>query len=204
MEPESRRPIAAIVLAAGSSRRFGSQKLLADVGGQPMIRRTVLNILASAVDVVLVVVGADDEAVRGALGGLDVAFIHNPRHAHGMGTSIAAGIRSLSGDVTAALLALGDQPTVGAALVDALIDAFRDDRPIVAPEFDGVIVPPVLFGRALFGALGALEGDTGARGVIEADRSLVRVVAMKGPPPPDVDSPADRLALGLEPFADGG
>jgi molybdenum cofactor cytidylyltransferase len=199
--------IEAIVLAAGLSTRFGGQKLLADVGGEPLIRRTVSGILESRVAGVTVVVGADAEAVRDALAGLDVAFTLNPDHAAGMGTSIAAGVRTLAGTVDAAVIALGDQP-VAHALIDALIEAFVSEaspiaplrvRDIVIPEFGGVRAPPVLFGRSWFGALEVLTGDSGARGIVEANPALVSVLAMEGRAPPDIDTRADHAAFTGDP-----
>ncbi len=188
--------IVAIVLAAGRSTRFGTQKLISDAGGRPLVRRTVVGVLDSAVDGVTVVTGADAQAVRAALGGLDVDFVHNLEYGRGMGSSIATGVRSLGAEVDAVVIVLGDQPTSGGPVLDTLISAYRScDRPIVVPEFAGVRTPPVLFGRALFARLAGLSGDRGARRITEVAPELVAVVSLAGPPPPDIDTRADLQAL---------
>jgi molybdenum cofactor cytidylyltransferase len=187
--------IEAIVLAAGSSTRFGGQKLVSTVGGMPLIRRTVTWILDSKVRGVRVVLGASSEAVREALRGLRVAFTPNPDHAAGMGKSIAAGVLAVPADCDAVVIALGDQPAAG-SLIDRLMDEFLAGRgPIVVPEFEGVRTPPALFGRACFPALASLKGDTGARGFIAENPALVRVLAMEGSAPPDIDTRPDAEAF---------
>lgn len=189
-------PVAAVVLAAGSSRRFGSQKLVARLGGEAVIRRTVRRVLESALDPVTVVVGADAGAVAGALTGLPVDIVRNEAHSAGMGRSIAEGIRSLPATVQAVVVVLGDQPGIRARTIDALVDVWQGDAgAIVAVEFDGTRVPPVLFGRDYFPALERLTGDRGARAIIEAHHDHVRVVAMEGPILRDIDTPADLEAI---------
>lgn len=183
------------MLAAGRSTRYGSQKLLAGLGGEPLVRRTVRGVLDSGVDGVVVVTGSAAEGVRSALAGLPVGFVHNAAFADGMGRSIAAGVQSLPEKVDAAVIVPGDQPNAG-ALIGRLIDAWSEDgEPIVILEFEGVRVPPVLFAKSRFPELTRLTGDAGARSIVEADPSLVRIVTMEGPPPPDIDTPADRRAF---------
>jgi molybdenum cofactor cytidylyltransferase len=187
--------IDAVVLAAGSSTRFGGQKLVADVGGVPLIRRTVEGILETKVREVRVVTGASEAEVRDALRGLRVAFTSNPEHAAGMGMSISAGVSAVPADCDAVVVVLGDQPTAG-TLIDRLVDEFVASRaPIVVPEFEDVRGPPALFGRECFGALMSLAGDTGARAFIAENPALVRVLAMEGRAPPDIDTRADAQAF---------
>jgi molybdenum cofactor cytidylyltransferase len=194
-EPAAGR-IAAIVLGAGRSTRFGAQKLVARAGGEPVIRRTVSHVLESAVDSVTVVVGADADAVTDALAGLPVDPVFNAAYAAGMGGSIAEGVRCLPPGVCAVVIVLGDQPGIRGSDIDSLIEAYREgDLPIVVAEFDGTRVPPVLFGRDFFPALVELTGDRGARAIIERHIDRVRVVAMEGPVPRDIDTPADLEAI---------
>jgi molybdenum cofactor cytidylyltransferase len=185
--------IAGIVLAAGASRRFGSQKLLASVGGVPLVRRTVQQLLASSLDEIIVVLGSHAAAVAAALGGVNVRTVTNPDYAAGMSTSLRAGLRGLPPTAEAALVALADQPGVGAAIVDQLIATYRERRPpIVAPFYrDGVRGNPVLFDRALFDELRAVTGDEGGRSVVARDPTRVTLVTFDLPMPADVDLPTD-------------
>lgn len=184
--------VVAVVLAAGRSLRFGSSKLLAPLDGVPVVRRTAEQALASRVDAVLVVTGADGAAVGDALAGLPVRLVPNPRWESGMGTSLACGIAALPAEATAAVILLGDQPTVEPTVIDAVVAAHaRSGRPIVASRYRGEHGHPVLFGRAVFAEVEALAGDRGARGVVERDPSRVEVVSVDRAAPADVDTPAD-------------
>ena len=98
MTPEP--SIAAVVLAAGRSTRMGAEnKLLADIGGKPMVRRVVEAALASRARPVLVVTGHQADGVRAALAGLEVAFVDNPDYAVGLSSSLKAGIARAAGRV---------------------------------------------------------------------------------------------------------
>ena len=120
---------------------------------------------------------------REALSGLDIALVENPRADEGMGTSIAAGIRAAPPEADAALIVMADMPEVTARDIDRLIAAFDpgEDRAIVrATGADGTPGHPVLFGRRFFEALGALEGDTGARSVVREHPEFLVDVALEG------------------------
>ena len=79
--------ISAVLLAAGASRRLGRNKLLLEVGGRPVVRRAAAALLGAEVSEVIVVTGHEAEAVRRALGGLDVRLVHNPAFADGQAAS---------------------------------------------------------------------------------------------------------------------
>ncbi|HEU4563500.1 MAG TPA: nucleotidyltransferase family protein [Gemmatimonadaceae bacterium] len=189
--------IAAVVLAAGASTRFGSQKLLAPLGGAPLVRRTVERVLAAAgVGDVVVVVGHEGDAVRDALAGLPVRVVASPDYRLGMSSSLHAGVRALAPGTAAALIALGDQPTVTPAIIDALITEWRHtERPIVAPVYAGTRGNPVLFAAPLFPELLAVHGDVGARDVIARSPTRVATVAFDFPMPRDVDGVGDLEGL---------
>jgi molybdenum cofactor cytidylyltransferase len=190
--------IAAVVLAAGLARRMGRQKLLLQLQGKPVVRWSVEHV-ASHVEDVVIVTGPDDAALRQALEGLTVRFVVNPRPQDGQGTSIAAGIGALKPWTTAALIALGDQPRMPAAVVPALLDAFRrSGKSIVAPVYQGVQGTPVLFSSEVFGELRALRGDAGARAVVNANPERVEMVALDLAMPPDVDTPEDYAKLHVQ------
>ena len=190
--------IAAVVLAAGLARRMGRQKLLLQLQGKPVVRWSVEHVVSHVEDVVIVT-GPDDSALRQALEGLTVRFVVNPRPQDGQGTSIAAGVAALKPWTTAALIALGDQPRMPAAVVPALLEALRrSGKAIVAPLYQGVQGTPVVFSSEVFAELRALKGDAGARAVVKENPERVELVALDRAMPPDVDTPEDYAKLHVQ------
>ncbi len=178
-EPDARRSasgcrIAALVLAAGSSSRMGgANKLLCPVDGIPMVRRAVNAALASRCVSVQVVTGHQAEAVEATLAGLDVACLHNPDHATGMASSLRTGLAALPDEADAVVVVLADMPRVDAHLIDRLIAAWDPRAPrIVAPVRGGRRGNPILWPRALVAEMAGVEGDVGARSLLQthADR----------------------------------
>ena len=171
--------IAAIVLAAGRSTRMGAEnKLLADIGGKPMVRVVVEAALASAARPVLVVTGHQQPQVRAGLAGLDVSLIANPNYASGLSGSLKAGVRAVPDECTGALVLLGDMPKIGPENLDRLIAAFGPGA-IVVPVHHGRQGNPVLWPRSCFPELLQLEGDAGAKRLIAAHQQQVREVEMR-------------------------
>jgi molybdenum cofactor cytidylyltransferase len=169
--PAEGRRVAAIVLAAGQSRRMGGpNKLLAEIGGQPLVRRVVGEVLASPARPVVVVTGHQRERVEAALAGLPVALVHNPDFADGLSTSVKAGIAALPPEADGAVICLADMPRIDAALIARLTAAFDPERGalIVVPTFEGKRGNPVVWARRFFPELAALQGDVGARHLIGA------------------------------------
>lgn len=191
--------IAAIVLAAGASTRFGAQKLLAPLGGATVVRSAVSRAVDAGVDDIIVVAGADAAAVTAALDGLPVRVVVNANAAAGMSTSLAMGVAACAPRTIAALVVLGDQPLVPAEAYDAVLRGYHaGGASIVAPRYTaGVRGHPVLFAADVFAELSALRGDRGAREVIERDARRVRIVDVALPAPVDVDEPAALAALEL-------
>ena len=172
------RPIAALFLAAGSSRRMGRPKLLLQLGGKALIRRAVELAAASQADEVVVVVGPNREEMERVLTGSGARLVDNPDHLSGMASSLRTGLRALGPEVGAAVVLLGDQPFQGSEVVDRLIEHHRaTGAPIVVPLYAGRRGNPVLFARSLFDELARQEGDQGGREVIAADPSRVATVA---------------------------
>ncbi|MDT3379354.1 molybdopterin-binding/glycosyltransferase family 2 protein [Labrys neptuniae] len=173
---ESPSHVAAIVLAAGRSTRMGgSNKLLEDYAGKPLVRHAVEAALASKAGSVTVVTGHQQAEVRDALAGLAVSFVHNPDFAEGLSTSVRAGIAALPAECDAALIALGDMPLVDAALLDRLISAFEPDKGalIVLPVTERQRGNPVIWARRFFDELQAIEGDAGGRQILKANGDAV-------------------------------
>ncbi|HEY4218046.1 MAG TPA: nucleotidyltransferase family protein [Gemmatimonadaceae bacterium] len=188
--------IAGLLLAAGGARRFGSQKLLAQLDGQPLVRHAA-NVLISTTDRVTVVVGNDARQVQSTLNDLDADVVDNAEWATGLASSLRCGIAALPVEAEAVVVALGDQPRVDAIVIREVIARWRaGGRAIVATRYAGVQGHPVLFDRAVFDELLALEGDRGAKSVIERIPERVEYVDVHVPAPRDVDTPDDLAALG--------
>jgi molybdenum cofactor cytidylyltransferase len=187
--------IAGVLLAAGGARRFGSQKLVASLDGEPVVRRAART-LASAVDSLIVVVGNERDAVCTALDGVTATIVENPDWAKGMSTSLDCGISAVPAEAECAIVALGDQPGIDPAVARAVVGRWRDTRsPIVVARYLDGRGHPVLFAREVFGELLALEGDQGARALIERSADRVAFVDVPGRAPRDVDTVEDLRSL---------
>lgn len=160
--------VGAVILAAGGSTRMGRPKLALPVRGTPMIRRAVETALASRCRDVVVVLGTYADVYRPLLDGLTARTVVNPDPLEGMGSSIRRGVEVLSPDAQGVVILLADQPFVTHEVIDRLIEtALTDQKRIVASTYRSAVGPPVYFDRALFLDLLTLEGDRGARSVIE-------------------------------------
>jgi molybdenum cofactor cytidylyltransferase len=187
------RSLAALVLAAGRSTRMGGpNKLLAEIGGRPLVRIAAEQALASQARPVIVVTGHQRERVEAALAGLDVTFVHNPDYAEGMSTSVKVGIAAVPPDADGAIVCLGDMPQVDAKLIDRLLAAFDPEKGalVVVPTIDGKRGNPVVWSRRFFPELAALGGDVGARHLIASYPEAVAEVPVPGRAAlVDVDTP---------------
>lgn len=194
--------IAGIVLAAGRSSRMGSNKLLADIRGEPMVRHTVKAALNSSVGRVVVVTGNESDRVTNALRGLHVQIAENAEFARGLSTSLRCGLQALPDDVDGALVLLGDMPSISTALVEKLIAAFNpgEGRAICVATRDGKQGNPVLWARRFFPDLISIEGDVGGRNLLGVYGELVcEVEAETDAPLLDIDTPEALAAYLAEP-----
>jgi molybdenum cofactor cytidylyltransferase len=199
---EPGRRIAAVVLAAGRSTRMGGpNKLLAEIGGRPLVRIAAEEALASRAKPVIVVVGHQRSEVEKAVAGLPVELVYNPDFAEGLGTSLKVGIAAVPADAEGAIVCLGDMPQVDAGLIDRLIAAFDPDRGalVVMPTFAGKRGNPVLWSRRFFPDLMAIEGDVGARHLIGRYGEAVVEVPVEGKAAlVDVDTPEALVGVRAE------
>jgi molybdenum cofactor cytidylyltransferase len=162
--------IAAVVPAAGLSRRMGAMKQLLPFAGTTVIGHVVDQILASRVEEVCVVVGNQAESVRRALEGRPVRFAVNPDYeTSDMLASIRCGLAALPADCRAILIALGDQPSIAPGLIDAMLDALvTAGRGIIAPVYDQRRGHPLLIDARYRGEILTSYDDVGLRGLLTA------------------------------------
>ena len=175
---------------AGS--RFGGGKLLAPIGGRPVLQHVLDALAAAGLEDVVVVLGGDADAVEAAIAWRDERRVVNPAPERGLSSSLQVGFEAIGPDIKAVLVALGDQPLVSADVVRSLLDAPVDPaRPIVVPVYpDDAGRNPVLLRPAAFGLVAEASGDRGLGPVLAAHPELVAEVPVAGVNP-DVDTPAD-------------
>src|SRR5437763_14069744 len=184
--------VAGVVLAAGLSSRMGRNKMLLQLGGRSLVRRAVETAVAARLDPVLVVVGHEADRVEAELLGLSCTPVQNRDYAAGMNTSLRAGIRALPGDVEGAVVLLGDMPLVEASMVRALVETFRRERPpLTISTYDGVVAPPILYGRALFDELRALDAEAYGKSIVNAHRAQAGELRWPKEALTDLDIPED-------------
>ena len=174
--------IAAVILAAGTSARMGTNKLLIEVdAGRPIVARVADAAIEAGLNPVIVVTGHEAERVRAALAGRLVRFEHNPRYVDGLAESLKTGLAALPDEAAGALICLGDMPDVNAAHMARIVSAFDPEGggQICVPVWQGRRGNPVLFARRFFGEMMNLSGDVGARGLIAANPDSVREVPME-------------------------
>ena len=188
----------AVVLAAGLGRRFGGGKLLAPYAGRPLIEGALAAAFAAPAVSVVVVTGAQGEAVETAARAFAechgetgrLRLVRAERYAEGMAWSLRAAIAALPAGAAGAFLFLGDMPRVNPAVLAALAAAVAQGAPAAAPVFEGARGHPVLVSGSLFPELLALTGDAGARAVLDRlGDGLVRIEAPHDGVLFDVDTP---------------
>ena len=189
--------VAALVLAAGqSSRMGGTNKLLAEVDGVPMLLRAVNAALASRASSVTVVLGHEADKAEALLAGRRVSIVRNADYAQGMSASLRTGIQALPPEADAAIVLLADMPRITADHVDRLIDAFAAQQStIVVPQHDGRRGNPILWPREFFARMQSVSGDKGARELLAEHAARIRKVDLDDAIHADVDTPDSLRAL---------
>jgi len=182
------QPVAAVILAAGASRRYGTAKQLVVLDGRTLLEHAVDAATAAHLAPVVAVVPV--WLPRPArLDPAGIRWIRNPFPERGLSLSLRLAFAALGDEVEAAVILLGDQPRLPAASIEAVL-AGRGRRPVVASESDGILAPPVLIERSHFSLVDDLTGDIGLRQLLREHPDLVAHVAVAAHPP-DVDTPAD-------------
>jgi molybdenum cofactor cytidylyltransferase len=192
------RRIAAVILAAGGSSRFGQPKQLLTYRGETLVRRAVRAAKEAGCAPVVVIVGESGPAIRPELQETTALMIENPEWQRGLGTSVRRGTQFViesAPDIDALALMVCDQPLVESSTIAGLVaEQEKTRKPIVASSYSDTLGVPALFDRSCFAALLALPDDSGAKSVIEARPDDVASVSFEAGAI-DIDTPADLRRL---------
>jgi CTP:molybdopterin cytidylyltransferase MocA len=189
---EPGRPlVAGVLLAAGRGSRLGQPKALVELGGSRLVDRGIGLLQAGGAGPLVVVTGAAPLTLPG------VIMVHNPDWPSGMGSSLAVGLRAVPDGCAAAVVALVDQPLIGAAAVRRLIAAHAAGATVAVAAYHGQPRNPVLLARAHWPEVISLAaGDVGARPFLRAHPDVVTLVECADTgQPDDLDTPADLARL---------
>jgi molybdenum cofactor cytidylyltransferase len=160
-------PNRAIILAAGSSKRMGMQKMLLPYAGRTILETVIHNVMQSAVDSILVVLGADHKQIGLAIRELPVEICINGQYESGMISSVMCGFRALPEETGSVLVFLGDQPGIPASVIDAVIHAYRESlQGIVIPVHDHRRGHPLLVDFKYRKQIERLDLETGLRSLM--------------------------------------
>lgn len=189
----------ALILAGGAGRRFvgngGAGKLVADLAGAPVIRRVADAVASAGFAEVVLVTGADDEALRAVLPGLPLRLVHASGWDEGMAASLRAGIAALAPEAAGVCVFLGDMPLVPVSLCPALAGAAERAGLAARPRHGGRPGHPVAFTRAAFPGLMGLTGDEGAAALLARHPGKVAYLdTAESGAVFDIDTPADLAA----------
>lgn len=188
VEPE----VAGLVLAAGLSSRMGRNKLLLDLEGEPLVRRTARRAIEAGLDPTIVVLGHERERVAEALAGLDVTPVVNADYRAGRKRSMQIGLDRVPETVAAAMVILADMPHVTTAMMAELVTRYRrGGGPLVVSRYGDVQAPPMLYDRSLFPELQTMEGRGCGKQVVERHAEQAMVLEWPAAALADLDTPAD-------------
>lgn len=172
--------IGVILLAAGNSTRLGRPKQMLLYGGLTLLQHSIQVAMESDAYPTIVVLGANGDALKKEIDGMEVHAVENREWQEGMASSIRCGIDAFTQfnrNAEGMILMVCDQPFVTASLLNELITAHRKTgKPIVACGYDNTFGPPVFFHQSLFEELLQLKGDVGARGIVRQHSDDVEVI----------------------------
>lgn len=187
------------MLAAGSASRMGKLKQLLPYDGRTFVAHAIQQAVGAGFGPIVVVVGAEADAVRAAIAAQPVEIAQNESWRQGMGSSVAAGVQQLQ-EITphaaAVAILLADQPLVTAEhLREMRTRLYTAEAPIVAAEYNDTLGVPALFRRELFGTLASLPPQAGARHILRESGFAVTPFPLPQAAQ-DIDTPEDLAALG--------
>ncbi len=196
-----KKPTAGIILAAGMSTRFGQPKQLVKFREKPLILQVLTAALASQLHTVILVLGYRHRTIADALDGISrdprLRIVVNHRFREGQSTSLKSGLQMVKDTYPAAMFLVADQPMLDTATIDRLLTCFwGSGKDICVPVFRGRRGNPVIFGRRIYNRIFGIQGDNGARSIIEDNPHCVLRVTVENPAALfDVDTPEDLKVL---------
>jgi molybdenum cofactor cytidylyltransferase len=192
MPSERTGPVAGILLAAGTSSRMGSNKLLFELEGESVLRGAARRALAGGLSPLLVVLGHQAERAEQELAGLPCRVVVNPYFEQGINSSLKTGVAALPAEAAAAMVMLADMPFVTPEMIAGLVARYRGtEAPLVISDYEGVNAPPMLYDRSLFGELLAMTGEGCGRQVVKRHRHEAEVLSWPAAALADIDVPED-------------
>jgi molybdenum cofactor cytidylyltransferase len=180
--------VAALILAAGSSRRLGQPKQLLAFRGATLLDATIATVRGFGLAQTLVTVGGAAPEVQETVDLSAVQVVDSLHHTDGCSSSIVSALAAISPDVDGFMLFLGDQPDVPRAAVDALLSVAATGAEIAVVDYDDGTGHPFWFARSVFGPLGDLHGDKAVWKLLESGRFETAHVRVESPVPLDVDT----------------
>ena len=197
-------PVAGILLAAGTSSRMGSNKLLFELDGESLLRRTARRALAGGLAPLVVVLGHQAERAAAELEGLAVQIVINPDYEQGLSSSLKSGVAAVPAEVGAAMVLLADMPFVTPDMIAALVARYRTTSvPLVISDYASVIAPPMVYDRALFDEIRDMTEGRCGKQVVKRHRQEAEVLSWPATALADVDVPDDYRKLQTAPVAAG-
>jgi molybdenum cofactor cytidylyltransferase len=192
----------ALILAAGPSKRFGSPKQLQPWGSSTLLQHVIELVAETGVDATWVVLGASVDLILERVDFGRAGIIENPEWEEGIASSIRVGLDTIArtGDADAVLIVLGDQPNLDTDVVQSLLDRYEATRaPAVVPKYRYQRGNPVVIDRSLWSRVMSLEGDQGARTLLQAHPEWVEEVWFPSSMPRDIDTEQDLAELRQHP-----
>ena len=174
--------ISSILLAAGQSKRMTREnKLVKKIQGIPLIKHSVKNILASSIDELIIVIGHQKEIIKKLIDKNEkIKFVFNKDFESGMASSIKAGLNHLSEDTEAFFICLGDMPMVNKDIFNLLIKS-KNNREIIVPTYKNKQGNPILFSKSMKKKIMTIEGDTGAKKILELNKDKILNIETNDP-----------------------
>ena len=166
--------ISAILLAAGESKRMnGENKLIKKINKEPLIKHSVKNILNSSIEELIIIVGHQSEEIKKIIDkNKKIKFVYNKKYKEGMASSIKIGLQNLSKETKAFFICLGDMPEVNNEIYNEMIKELKYKK-IIVPTYKNKQGNPVLFSISLMEEIMTIEGDIGAKKILEENRDIV-------------------------------
>ncbi|HEY0510981.1 MAG TPA: nucleotidyltransferase family protein [Thermoanaerobaculia bacterium] len=193
MPSDREGPVAGILLAAGTSSRMGGNKLLFELEGESVLRRTARRALAAGLSPLVVVLGHESDRAFREIEDLPLQWTLNPFYEQGINSSLKSGVLAVRGlEARAAMVMLADMPFVTTEMIAAMIARYRETAaPLVISDYEGVNAPPMVYDRSLFLELLAMEGEGCGRQVVKRHKDEAEVLPWPASALQDLDVPED-------------